>query len=604
LISGNAVYYHTAVVTVYQRIRIVCIFAGTIQATAWAQTVDGSDLLKRIRENVMDTVGRLPRYMCSLRIERAQYEPAPGPARNCDGIAAQHHRGRIGRLVETDRVRLDVAIGDANEMYSWVGEDRFDDRDVFDLVRDGALENGGYSLFLASIFGSGAADFIYDGEKQVDGRNQAAFRFRVPTGRSNYVYGNRRGFSVVTGYSGSLYADPNTGDLVRLVIQTSELPEESGACEATTTLDYTRTLLHDSAFLLPRETSLDILQTDGSELRNTTVYSSCHEFQGKSVLTFDAPSADSVTEAPAPKPSPRGFTLPAGTVFKMLFTQAIDPAKAAAGDRIGAKLTAAIIDPATKAVLAPAGADITARIIRIEQFPLGGKSVRMLVKLETVSANGNSRPFSPAMNWVAITPASGAVAFRPTPPTQRTVSFDVLADPNVGTFYFGDAGSNFVIQAGLQSNWMATNRATTQPSSLFAREMLAAHNAVRQSVGVPPLIWSDRLASLAQEWAQTLLTRNELVYRPDLKVGENLFDIRGPAAPTSPSKVVEAWTAESRGYIYRTNKCSLDTGCGHYTQLVWRTTKEVGCAVAKADNREVWVCNYDPRGNWLDTRPY
>jgi hypothetical protein len=136
----------------------------------------------------MDTVRRLLRYMCSLRIERAQYEAAPSPARDCDGISAQHRRGRIGRLVETDRVRLDVAIGDANEMYSWVGEDRFDDRDVCDLVPDGALENGGYSLFLASIFGSDATDFTYDGEKQVEGRNQAAFRFRVPAGRSNYIY--------------------------------------------------------------------------------------------------------------------------------------------------------------------------------------------------------------------------------------------------------------------------------------------------------------------------------------------------------------------------------------------------------------------------------
>jgi uncharacterized protein YkwD len=591
--------------TGYQRIPMLCIFAGTIQATAWAQTANGADLLKRIRENVMDTVGRLPRYMCSLRIERAQHEAPPGHARDCDDIAAQRHRGEIGRLLETDRVRLDVAIGDANEMYSWVGEDRFDDRDVFDMVRDGALENGVYSLFLASIFGSNIADFTYDGERQLEARTLAEFRFRVTHDRSNYIYGNRRGVSVVTGYSGTFYADPNTGDLVQLVIQTSELPKESGACEATTTLDYARTLLNDSEFLLPRQASLDILKTDASELRNGTVYSSCHEFQGKSVLSFDASSADSVTSAPSPKPLPREFTLPIGTVFQVLFIEAINPATAAAGDRVKAKLAAAIIDPTTKAILAPAGADITARIIRIEQFPQARKSVRMLVKLETVDVSGTASPFSSAINWVVITPASRRLRlhFEPTPPPQRTGSFDALADPNVGTFYFVDVGSKFVIQSGLQSNWMATNRASTQPSSRFAAEMLAAHNAARVTVGVPPLIWSDRLASLAQEWAQTLLERNQLVHRPHISVGENLFDIKGPDARTSPGEVVQAWASESQAYHYRNNKCSSDAGCGHYTQLVWRTTKAVGCAVARGDNREVWVCNYDPRGNWLGTNP-
>ena len=182
------------------RIALLGGFAVAIQAAAWAQPNDGSDLLERIRDNVLASVGRLPQYMCSLKIERAQYEAAPGHARNCDGIAGQHKRGRIGRLEERDRVRLDVAIGDSKEMYSWVGEDRFDDRDVFDMVRDGALQDGGYSVFLASIFGRGDEDFIYDGKRDLDGRSLAEFRFRVPKAQSNYVFGNRRKFSVVTAY--------------------------------------------------------------------------------------------------------------------------------------------------------------------------------------------------------------------------------------------------------------------------------------------------------------------------------------------------------------------------------------------------------------------
>jgi len=214
--------------------------AAIIQPAVWAQTSDGPDVLKRIRENVIDSVARLPRYTCSLKIERAQYESAPGHARNCDGLAGQQSRGKIGRLVETDRVRLDVAIGHDTETYSWPGEDRFDDRDVFDLVSAGALQNGGYLNFLAAIFAGDAANFTYDGTKEVNGRAQAEFRFRVPLDHSNYVFANRSGYSAIAAYGGTFFADPKTGDLVRLVIHTSGLPEDSGACEATTNLDYSR----------------------------------------------------------------------------------------------------------------------------------------------------------------------------------------------------------------------------------------------------------------------------------------------------------------------------------------------------------------------------
>jgi hypothetical protein len=68
------------------------------------------------------------------------------------------------------------------------------------------------------------------------------------------------------------------------------LPADTGACEASTTLDYSRVRPRDAEFLLPREAVIDILNTDGSDLRNRTVYSSCDEFRGESSINFDEPS--------------------------------------------------------------------------------------------------------------------------------------------------------------------------------------------------------------------------------------------------------------------------------------------------------------------------
>jgi pathogenesis-related protein 1 len=136
--------------------------------------------------------------------------------------------------------------------------------------------------------------------------------------------------------------------------------------------------------------------------------------------------------------------------------------------------------------------------------------------------------------------------------------------------------------------------------SSLVRDMLAIHSAVRAHVGVAPLAWSDRLAARSQDWADTLLARKQFVHRPNSTYGENLFEIAGATA--TPEQVVNAWAAESRNYDYSSNRCR--GVCGHYTQIVWRDTKEVGCAVARGVGREVWVCDYDPPGNWVGKRPH
>ncbi len=137
-----------------------------------------------------------------------------------------------------------------------------------------------------------------------------------------------------------------------------------------------------------------------------------------------------------------------------------------------------------------------------------------------------------------------------------------------------------------------------QPS--IESRMLAAHNSIRAPLKLHPLTWSEKLAGYALEWAETLLVEDKFFHRPKSGYGENLFAITGGGA--SPEQVVEAWAVESRDYDFRSNTCRAK--CGHYTQLVWRDTRQVGCAVARNFRREVWVCNYAPRGNYVGERPY
>ena len=142
--------------------------------------------------------------------------------------------------------------------------------------------------------------------------------------------------------------------------------------------------------------------------------------------------------------------------------------------------------------------------------------------------------------------------------------------------------------------------ATAVAQSPFATDMLAVHNSVRARLKVPPLTWSDRLADEAQGWANRLLAEKRFAHRPNSAYGQNMFEIAG--APFSPTRVVYEWDSESLDYDYASNTCRKV--CGHYTQLVWATTRQVGCGVARNSRREVWVCDYDPPGNWIGKRPY
>jgi pathogenesis-related protein 1 len=134
------------------------------------------------------------------------------------------------------------------------------------------------------------------------------------------------------------------------------------------------------------------------------------------------------------------------------------------------------------------------------------------------------------------------------------------------------------------------------------QQMVDAHNSWRKESGVTPLAWSPKLATFAQEWADKLLATDEFKHRTDHDYGENLAAAQGQSM--SPTTVVKYWGEEVQNYDYNKNSCKPGEMCGHYTQVVWKSTKEVGCAMAKSGIKEVWVCNYNPPGNYVGEKPY
>ena len=151
---------------------------------------------------------------------------------------------------------------------------------------------------------------------------------------------------------------------------------------------------------------------------------------------------------------------------------------------------------------------------------------------------------------------------------------------------------------------------------------IALHNNVRANgpfgPGNPapnpplvPLTWSDPTAAIASGWAATC----NYAHNPNRgALGENIYwatgSVPGPAAPTN------FWANENQFFNWSTNTCQAGQDCSHYTQIVWSTTTQVGCAIQSCDGTfgtpppgvvGAWhyaVCDYSPPGNIVGVRPY
>jgi uncharacterized protein YkwD len=173
-----------------------------------------------------------------------------------------------------------------------------------------------------------------------------------------------------------------------------------------------------------------------------------------------------------------------------------------------------------------------------------------------------------------------------------------VALSDVGCASAGDAAP-----PGVDPNDGAEERAA------FAQAFVDAHNDARAAATppppapLPPMQWKDELAAFATDWALGCVFEHS-----GGPYGENLALFSAPS--TTPADVVEAWASEVADYDYARKRCAPGAQCGHYTQVVWRDSTGVGCGVAACDGvigfgaGMLFVCSYDPPGNFIGQQPY
>ena len=350
---------------------------------------DPVEVLARVRDKVLAHAEHIPNHTCVETIVRNRFTSATAPPHSCDDVLGRRKRAGEGTLItlaSTDRLRLDVAIADSREIYSWAGAAKFEEKEIDEIVPAGAIGTGPFAATLLGIFNARDPRFAFEGETTVDGRRMMEFSFEITQEQSNYKVRAGKVW-LVTGYTGTLLVDPARSELVRLSVRTEELGRATGICEVTSTLEYGMVQLGTEEYLLPKVTRERFIEQDGAEDENRITFSACREFRGQSTVTFGGQPAGREKQDGNAVPGP---VLPAGLPVAVdMVSQLSD--ESAAGDRIEGRLVQPIVG-FDKQVLVPAGATLQGRLVRVEAAHGKTGTVTIVLRWETMEIHGEQVP--------------------------------------------------------------------------------------------------------------------------------------------------------------------------------------------------------------------
>ncbi|CAL9708914.1 unnamed protein product [Knipowitschia caucasica] len=130
-------------------------------------------------------------------------------------------------------------------------------------------------------------------------------------------------------------------------------------------------------------------------------------------------------------------------------------------------------------------------------------------------------------------------------------------------------------------------------SESFKRVFLETHNSLRSQHGAPSLSYNSDMCTAAQAWADTLLKKNQLEHS-STSDGENVYYSCGSGEPRG-NEAVDSWYSEIKDYNFQKPGFGMNTG--HFTQVVWKDSTELGVGVATDGTTVFVVGQYRKAGN-------
>jgi hypothetical protein len=234
-------------------------------------TEDPEATLQNIRTKVAEHLSRRPHYTCHEAINRV--------VQSLNGSG-----GTYG-----DRVDLEVALVGKRELFASSGESQFKEQSIRDLVPNGTIGNGVFATHAKLLFLDEAAAFHYIGIVNKDHHKTHRYDFRVPEEKSAFWVRHDSAQSVV-GYQGSIWADVDTFDLVRIEIKVDHIPASIGLRYVAEKIRYGMVRIRNSDVLLADHAEIETYDNTGIHTLDGFKLENCREFTAESSVRFGTPS--------------------------------------------------------------------------------------------------------------------------------------------------------------------------------------------------------------------------------------------------------------------------------------------------------------------------
>jgi len=325
---------------------MLLLAALTLTAQEAPEPKIDADLLRlaRIKVHMGANLQGLPNYTCTQTIERSRRLP------------------RSRRFELQDTLRLEVALVEGKELFSWPGSGRFEDKEMRDLVGNGTFGNGNFAIHARSVFLSNAPRFSYEGIVEENGRKLFQYSYDVPQMLSGYRIRSGDAEAIVA-YHGTFQVDARTLDLVELDVITDEIPPHVPISRTSSLMRYLRLPIGSGDFLLPLSSLLTVADMLGGESRNQIQFNNCRQYATESVISFADPPPE-VTDAPPPV-IPRKLELPEGLSLDLRLETPVKFGSSAIGDPLTATVASNVKRQGE--IVVPKGAVVKGRVTRIQK---------------------------------------------------------------------------------------------------------------------------------------------------------------------------------------------------------------------------------------------
>jgi len=176
-----------------------------------------------------------------------------------------------------------VGVGENSEMYSWPNDTNSSSLNLPDLVAHGLLSTGMFSGFAHSLFVGDHGIVQIAGKDVIQGRDTLRFTYRVPSLVNSWSI-NWDGQSGELQETGEFWVDAQDYHLMRLQVNTQEIPPQMMLRLLTVVMDYDLIQGDSDKALLPIEGTLTAVDNGGKVYHSSMAFSHCHVFAAESKM--------------------------------------------------------------------------------------------------------------------------------------------------------------------------------------------------------------------------------------------------------------------------------------------------------------------------------